>query len=1009
MSSVRPDLKFADKSDENSFYKSYLRLPVKSHKTLRIADRGDYYTVLDDDAEFVADSIYKTSSVIKTTSSQGKSIKYITLSPAVFANLIKLSVLNLGYKIEIYDKNWINPKFASPGNLNEIEEFLNSNDLNSINLISSLKLINNNSNNDNRKIGLSFYDQNTKKIGLCEFNDNELFSNLESILIQLGIKECLLPSNNNGNNNIDPDFEKLEQLIDRCDIVITHIKPSEYNDKNIEQDLVRLTGNDLILSTNELSSMKISLNCCNSLINYLGLINDEINFGNLSIFKHNLSKYMRLDYAAVKALNLFPNHNSVNNNNSMNKNSSLFGLLNNCKSIGGSRLLSQWLKQPLLDINKIKERQIIVGHLINDLNLRNYLQNSILNSVPDIPKLIKKLYSSSSSSNNNKSTYSSSKLDDVIRLYQLSIKLPELLETLQNSIDDLQDDDDDDDDGDNNKSIIELFNNIWIKPIKNYIESLLKFQELIETTIDLSVIENATSVSNLNSSSMISINPEFDENLLKINEMIQSTKDKIFRIHQDASDDLNMEIDKKLKLENHHIHGWCFRLTRTDSNVLRGNKKYKELSTVKAGIFFTTSSLSQLSSQIIEYENDYKKVQETVVKEIITISSTYSPIFINLNILLSKLDVLNSFAHISSISPIPYIKPKIIHGLNDNNRVFKLKDSRHPCLEAQDDITFIANDIDLVKDNKEFSIITGPNMGGKSTYIRQIGVIALMVQIGCFIPASDDDYENEISEVSIFDSILARVGASDSQLKGVSTFMSEMLEMSSILKVATENSLIIVDELGRGTSTYDGFGLAWSISEYISKEIKCFTLFATHFHELTSLNKEIPTVFNLRVVAHIDDNDDDDSNGHHDEDKDSITLLYKVEPGISDQSFGIHVAEVVKFPQKIISMAKRKASELDEYTGLDDEEKKKLKTDNDNELDPYTKDQRSNCTNDEILSGNEILKEILKKWKQKIELKGGLIDLSSSNEAVNILKDLINNEYKDKINNENFIKEVLRL
>ncbi|GMF51155.1 unnamed protein product [[Candida] boidinii] len=577
MSSVRPDLKFADKSDESSFYKSYLRLPIKSHKTIRIADRGDYYTVLDDDAEFVADSVYKTSSVIKTTSAQGKSIKYITLSPAVFTNLIKLSVLNLGYKIEIYDKNWSNPKFASPGNLNEIEEFLNSSDLNSINLISSLKLISNNSSSDNKKIGLSFYDQNTKKIGLCEFNDNELFSNLESVLIQLGIKECLLPSTGNtaGNGTIDPDFEKLEQLIDRCDIVITHIKPSEYNDKNIEQDLVRLTGNDLILSTNELSSMKISLTCCNSLINYLGLINDEINFGNLSIYKHSLSKYMKLDYAAVKALNLFPNHQSVNN--SMNKNSSLFGLLNNCKSIGGSRLLSQWLKQPLLDIDKIKERQVIVGHLINDLNLRNYLQNSMMNSVPDIPKLIKKLYSSS-----NKSVYSSSKLDDVIRLYQLSIKLPELLEMLQNSIDDLDTSADDGDANKDNKSITELFSDTWIKPIKNYIESLLKFQELIETTIDLSVIENATSAANLNSNSMISINPEFDENLLQINEMIQLTKDKISQIHQDTSDDLNMEIDKKLKLENHHVHGWCFRLTRTDSNVLRGNKNYKELSTVKA-------------------------------------------------------------------------------------------------------------------------------------------------------------------------------------------------------------------------------------------------------------------------------------------------------------------------------------------------------------------------------------------------------------------------------------------
>ncbi|GME76325.1 unnamed protein product [[Candida] boidinii] len=201
MSSVRPDLKFADKSDESSFYKSYLRLPIKSHKTIRIADRGDYYTVLDDDAEFVADSVYKTSSVIKTTSAQGKSIKYITLSPAVFTNLIKLSVLNLGYKIEIYDKNWSNPKFASPGNLNEIEEFLNSSDLNSINLISSLKLISNNSSSDNKKIGLSFYDQNTKKIGLCEFNDNELFSNLESVLIQLGIKECLLPSTGNTAGN----------------------------------------------------------------------------------------------------------------------------------------------------------------------------------------------------------------------------------------------------------------------------------------------------------------------------------------------------------------------------------------------------------------------------------------------------------------------------------------------------------------------------------------------------------------------------------------------------------------------------------------------------------------------------------------------------------------------------------------------------------------------------------------------------------------------------------------
>ena len=826
----------------------------------------------------------------------------MTMTMTVYRNFLREALFKLGKRVEIWETTgrmqWKIKKQASPGNLQDVEDELGG-QLDAAPIILAIKVSARAS--EARNVGVCFADASVRELGVSEFLDNDLYSNLESLLIQLGVKECLLQLDA---SKKDVELAKIRAIADSCGIAVAERAIGDFGTKDIEQDLSRLLRGELAVGVLPQTDLKLAMGSAAALIKYLGVLSDPSNFGQYQLYQHDLSQYMKLDASALKALNLMPGPRDGS------KNMSLYGLLNHCKTPVGSRLLAQWLKQPLMSLEEIEKRQQLVEAFVVDTELRQTMQEEHLRSIPDLYRLSKRFQKKLAN------------LEDVVRAYQVAIRLPGFIGTLEGVMDEQY------------KDPLDAF---YTSKLIDYSNSLAKLQEMVETTIDLDALERHEFI----------IKPEFDESLRILRKRLDKVKQAIDGEHRDVSKDLNQEIGKKLFLENHRVHGWCFRLTRTEAACIRMKQRYQECSTQKNGVYFTTSKMTELRREIQQLTENYNRTQSGLVSEVVGVAASYCPVLEKLAGILAHLDVIISFAHVSVHAPTSYVRPKV-HPRGEGNTI--LKEARHPCMEMQDDIQFITNDVSLIRGSSEFLIITGPNMGGKSTYIRQIGVIALMAQVGCFVPCSE-------AELTLFDSILARVGASDSQLKGVSTFMAEMLETANILKSATSESLIIIDELGRGTSTYDGFGLAWAISEHIVKEIGSFAMFATHFHELTALVDEYPQVQNLHVVAHIGDATD--------KDRREVTLLYKVEEGVCDQSFGIHVAELVRFPEKVVNMAKRKADELEDFS---------------------TKHETSAIkhSKEDVDEGRALLKEMLVQWKKETEGQG-----MSTEDQVDKMKELV--------------------
>lgn len=904
----RPELKV---DDETGFVKSFHQLEAdKPEGTIRIFDRGDWLSAHGDDADFIARVQYRTTSVLKTLG-KNPGLPSVTMTITVYRTFLREAIFRLGKRIEVLQTSgrgqWQVTKQASPGNLQDIEDDLGGH-VESAPIILAVKI--SVKATEGRNVGVCFADASVRELGVSEFVDNDVYSNFESLIIQLGVKECLIQLDA---TKKDPELGKLRSIADNCNCVVSEVPSGNFGNKDIEQDLLRLLRDEKASGTLLQTDLKLAMNSAGALIKYLGIMSDASNFGEYKLYQHDLSQFMKLDSSALKALNLMPGPRDGS------KTMNLYGLLNHCKTPVGSRLLAQWLKQPLMSLEDIEKRQALVEAFVDDTELRQTLQEQHLRSIPDLYRLAKKFQRKKAD------------LQDVVRAYQVAIRLPGFLGTFEGVMDETH------------KDVLDA---TYTNKLQEYSNSLSRLVEMVESTVDLDALDNHEYI----------IKPEFDDTLRIIRKKIDSIRYGIEREHEKVGEDLGLDTEKKLLLENHKVNGWCLRLTRNEASVIRNKKQYHEIATQKNGTYFTTTKLTDMRNEFERLNENYTRTQLGLVSEVVNVAASYCPVIENVAGVLAHLDVIVSFAHVSVHAPIAYVRPKI-HPRGTGSTV--LKEARHPCMEMQDDVSFITNDVSMVRGESEFLIITGPNMGGKSTYIRQIGVIALMAQVGCFVPCSE-------AELTLFDCILARVGASDSQLKGVSTFMAEMLETSNILKTATNESLVIIDELGRGTSTYDGFGLAWAISEHIVKEIGSFTMFATHFHELTALVDTYSQVKNLHVVAHIGDGEDTAMDGDTNNNRRrEVTLLYKVEPGISDQSFGIHVAELVRFPQKVINMAKRKADELEDFSG------KREETD-------------TRASNEEVESGRTVLKEILKQWKEQVETEN-----LGKNEQVQRMRELV--------------------
>ena len=806
-------------SADTPLMQQYKKIKEEYKNEILMFRLGDFYEMFFEDAKTASKELGLT--LTKRNREKGQDVPLAGVPYHSVASYIA-KLVEKGYSVAICDQVE-DPKSATgivkrevtrvitPGTIIDVD-FL---DKNNNNYIACIKI-----NTTENIAAIAYADITTGEFSVFEIKGKNFFEKALAEMNKIQASEILL------------DEKTYSEYIEifKEKISFSGVKFTEVSNVKKAENFITSYFNIMSVEVFSLKSKDLAISTSANLLHYI----DELQKGNDLPFSKieykNIDNIMELNISTQNNLNLVPKRNEETRG-------TLLGVLDNCITSVGSRELKKIIKNPFLNIEKIKQRQFYVDYFYNDVLLRESIRE-YLKDIYDIERIAGKIIYGIE---NGKDLLS---LKDSIRksleTYRLLKEHQEIKDILDIDV----------------KILLDIYNEIEL---------------IIDAEAPFSVREGGIIKDGYNS--------ELDE-LRKISKL---GKDFILEIEQREKERTGI---KGLKIKYNKVFGYFIEVTKANEHLVP--EDYIRKQTLVNSERYIVPDLKEYEEKVITAKSKIEALEYELFKQLTSEIKEHIDSLYKLANRIANLDIVSNFAHIATKNS--YVKPEMNEG-----EILEIKGGRHPIVETLiPSGTYVKNDI-ILDDKNNLIILTGPNMSGKSTYMKQVALNIIMAHIGSYVAA---DY----AKIPIVDKIFTRVGASDDLLTGQSTFMLEMTEVASILNSATKKSFVVLDEIGRGTSTYDGISIATAITEYIHNVIGAKTIFATHYHELTELEKELERAINFRVEVK--------------EDGKNVVFLREIVKGGADKSYGIEVARLSGVPKEVLNRSRKILKKLETRKNL---------------------------------------------------------------------------------------------